>query len=252
MSYFMKTQYDSKRFPLHSAISAKNYNLAVAGVNSGEKTLINLDPVAAPEALRKFINRQDTDGKTPLHVLADISAPDVKLIDVELASFLYSKGADISAQDHLGNTPLHVCAYNIKTEMAKIKNSSNIDKMVISMSNKLASFSPMLKFIIENGGDLSVTNNYGVSALQVITSGIPQSIKTIFDQDSIARIIHNTINGINTSIEASQHGHGVGHKKHQDNYHQEPSSVPAYVYGKHTQTVKPRSERSQEKCCILQ
>lgn len=249
----MKTRYNDDNFPLHQAIAIKDFNLAAAGINSAERAIRSRDATQVNAIINGMVNEPDQEGKTPLHVLAEVSTPEVKLINAELANILYSKGADPDAQDHLGNTPLHICAYNIKTEMSKIKSRPKIDDMIHSMSDKLANFSPLLKFFIDKGCDMSLRNNDGFTALQVIASGIPHSLKCIFDQESVARIINNSINGINTNIEKLKIEHDIVQKNDQERYHQKSGHVPTYLYERNQgHAQRENTRRSEEKgCCIM-
>ena len=68
------------------------------------------------------VNIKDTDGETPLHVVAHGNKNDKKPIELEVAKLLIEKGADINAknEDRDYQTPLCYAASHNRVELAKL------------------------------------------------------------------------------------------------------------------------------------
>jgi len=92
------------------------------------KTLTDKDP--------NYVNKQDADGKTPLHYVSPTN-------NVEVAQILYDKGADINALDHKQNTPLH-------------------DAATTSHNNK-----EMVNFLVDKGANIEARNTEGQKPLDI-------------------------------------------------------------------------------------
>lgn len=115
-------------------------------------------------------NARDCDGRTPLHsAIVKVSR------SFECARLLVNLGACVNQQDSFGYTPLHLAALN--------------------------EFSACLMLLLNNGGDVTIRTNGGISVLNFITRKTPDVIpKYIAKFDNSIKINDHEIGDVDCEL----------------------------------------------------
>ncbi|KAL8756639.1 MAG: hypothetical protein Q9199_002793 [Rusavskia elegans] len=106
-------------------------------VNPTERLEILADLGADP-------NREDPDGKTPLHVVSTVSYD--RADKVTMAQSLVAKGARVNCQDEMGATPLHYAVSMVSPDCE------------------------LIEFLLKNGADLNSEERSGKTPLHLVST----------------------------------------------------------------------------------